>query len=195
MERLMATIIYFHGWGSIGDSEKSRSLKSEFNSHTVISPDLPINPIEVEKLIDDIVAKCTDYPLIMVGTSLGGFYANYFAHKLNVPCFLINPSTNPSESLKKRIGYNVNYVTKEKFEFKEDYLNSYSLMRELITDSFNYKLITLFLSCDDTVIDYQETLNYIKDYKSVHIMEDGGHRFEKHWNLVINSIKDTLNEN
>jgi predicted esterase YcpF (UPF0227 family) len=187
----MATIIYFHGWGSIGDSIKSRSLKSEFKSHTVIAPDLPVNPVEAEKLIDELVSNCTDYPLLMVGTSLGGFYANYFAHKFHVPCFLINPSTNPSNTLKRKLGDNVNYATKEHFEFKEEYLKRYSEMEVLTNTAIDYNLITLFLARDDDVIDYQTTLNNITNCKTF-ITDDGGHRYEQHWNLVIDQIKETL---
>jgi predicted esterase YcpF (UPF0227 family) len=191
MEDSMTTIIYFHGWGSIGDSIKSRSLKSEFNSYTVIAPDLPVNPIEVEKLVDDLIKECTDYPIILVGTSLGGFYANYFAHKFNIQCFLINPSTNPSKTLERKLGDNINYATKEHFEFKEEYLKRYSEMETLINKSIDCNLITLFLSRDDDVIDYQSTLKVLTKCKTV-ITDDGGHRFEKHWNLVIDQIKETL---
>jgi predicted esterase YcpF (UPF0227 family) len=192
MERFMATIVYFHGWASIGDSEKSRSLQSTFKHHTVIVPDLPIDPIEVENLIDKSVRNC-EKPLIFVGTSLGGFYANYFAHKYNVSCFLINPSTIPSKSIANRIGLHKKYATGEEFEFKAEYLIGYNKFENSIKSLYNPELINLFLAKDDKVIDYNITLGNITDCK-VRIMDDGGHRFEKHWNLVISDIKEYLNE-
>lgn len=184
---VVATILYLHGWASSGDSVKSRSLKHVFKSHTVIAPDLSVNPADVVKQITDL--KITDYPLIIVGTSLGGFYANYFANMFNAPCFLINPSTNPVNTLENKVGLNKNYATGKTFEFKSEYLNEFAKMDVHCDPS----LITLFVAENDNVLDYNLAVEKFTDCNAMYIMEDGGHRFETHWDLVISNIENILN--
>ena len=51
----MATIVYLHGFLSAGTSEKSNALREALPGHTVISPDLPLDPNKVIAVVRDIM--------------------------------------------------------------------------------------------------------------------------------------------
>ena len=78
-------IIYLHGYGSNGNTEKSAILKEHFEH--VFSPTLSLDPNEVSRtlhtLLKDVIdnpefSNDSSSPIVLVGTSLGGFLARYF---------------------------------------------------------------------------------------------------------------------
>ena len=48
---------------------------------------------------------------LFIGSSLGGFYASYFAEKFDSKAVLINPASNPYLGMKMYLGKNTNYST------------------------------------------------------------------------------------
>lgn len=187
-------IVYFHGFASSNNSNKVTMLKNRFGDDHVIAPNLPFNPIEVSKLTAEIVNDfAINYKnqdsLIFVGTSLGAFYANYFGHLYDCPMVLVNPSVYPSESLKQRLGSNKNYATGEEIFVSLAHLDSLNEMKEYINATYHGSLVNLFLAKDDDVIPYNIALEVFKFTNSVCVMNDGGHRFDKHWDKVLDKIE------
>jgi predicted esterase YcpF (UPF0227 family) len=187
-------IIYFHGFGGSGNSPKVDALKEQFGEDNVYAPDLPIDPFEVNQLVeskvDDWHRSRKDDKLIFVGTSLGAFYASYFAHAYDAPAVLVNPSVRPNESLRNRLGQNTNYVTKEEFWLTLSHLDKLEAMRKYLTNNYNGALIHLFVAKDDEVIPSYEMLNWYQYTASTHVEETGGHRFTEHWNKVLDKVKE-----
>lgn len=181
-------IVYLHGFGSAGNSPKSQALKAVFGDDAVISPDLPMDPDEVIAKIATIVHENKEYPIIFVGTSLGGFYANYFAQRYDAPCVLVNPSTKPSVTMAKRLGKNTNYVTGAEFEITDRHIATFEAMEHAVEDQ-NGALISLFVAEDDDILDPSIALQYFPFTKTKVVTKDGGHRFEKHWDTVVDYIK------
>lgn len=179
-------LIYFHGFGSVGSTVKSFKLKEKFGAENVYSPDLPINPDEVIDLVHSYLTDCNE-EVAFIGTSLGGFYANYFSKKYNSKCVLINPSINPSNSLKRKLGLNKNYVTSESFEVKDEYLKVWKEMEDDILHNDN-SLVNLFLAKDDEILPFANTLTKFFDAHEIVITESGGHRYDTHWDNVIDFI-------
>ena len=70
----MAKIIYIHGFRSTGDSEKAKQLKAAFPNHTVVAPNLSASPKQAIQQLHNIISSDIQ-STIVVGTSLGGFYA------------------------------------------------------------------------------------------------------------------------
>lgn len=105
-----AKIIYLHGFNSTGDTGTAAYLK-ELYTDAFVAPDYDyIDPDKAAAALDDIVAATIiDRPVIMVGKSLGGFWANYFAEKYQLKCILVNPGLQPHISLLKYLGVNKNF--------------------------------------------------------------------------------------
>lgn len=193
-------IIYLHGFASNGTSSKVDILREKF-SDEIVSPDLPFDPTKVCEIVDDLVedfyfkSQFNPYEkLIFVGTSLGAFYANYFGHLYDAPAVLVNPSIVPSNTLRSKLGKNINYSTQEEFFVKLAHLNELENMTNMITETYSGCLVNLFLAKDDDVIPYELAIEAFPFPNSICITEDGGHRYDKNWPLVVNKIQELLDE-
>lgn len=186
-------IVYLHGFASQGTTQKSISLRERFGESTIFSPDLPMDPLQVKKIIDDVVSTLTpNEQLLFVGTSLGGFYANYFSQKYKVPCVLVNPSIKPFQTLKKALGRNTNYATKAEFMVTAAHLDELETMYKFSSANTDPTLANVFVAKDDDVIPYTESVKAFTDKAaSISIFEDGGHRFNDKWDAVLDFI-DTI---
>jgi predicted esterase YcpF (UPF0227 family) len=187
------TIIYLHGFASTGTSEKSQSLRSQLPDTVIFAPDLPADPLQVVTIVADIVASVTQWPLVFVGTSLGGFWANYFAQYYDAPAILVNPSTRPDESMACRVGQPlVNYVTGEPILITPEHISLFVKYRAAADQLYNGNLIHLFAAEDDSVINYNIAVQDLKYFKSVSITPDGGHRYTQHWDRVVHLVATML---
>ncbi|RUM60683.1 MAG: esterase, partial [Persephonella sp.] len=89
-------VMYIHGFNSAGYGNKINKLKEAFGDENVIALTLPYNPAKAIKLLEFLIEAIREKDnLILVGTSLGGFYGLYLGAKYKIPSVLINPSTDP----------------------------------------------------------------------------------------------------
>jgi predicted esterase YcpF (UPF0227 family) len=181
---MKSNIVYLHGFASGGSSAKGVLLKKHFSKTcNIVLPDLSEKPAEAIKQIERIISEPGNF--IFVGTSLGGFYADYFNKFADIPCVLINPLVEP-EDMMRHIGINRNYATGKEFSFTKkdfDYLLYLRDQKTHIsyTDSPEY----ILLAKDDDVIDYKESLQYfINDNQYVKVFPSGGHRFTNDAEIV-----------
>lgn len=192
-------IVYLHGFASTGQSTKVVDLRIRFGGENVVAPDLPFDPHEVLKVVNNIVTtfyknRQPNEKLVFVGTSLGAFYANFFGHVYDCPAVLVNPSANPSKSLMDKLGPNINYMSGEEFMVSMAHLDKLDMMRKHVQENYSGSLVHLFAAKDDEVIPYEAMLENFKYTSHLCVMEDGGHRFTKHWGLVVDHIEKILND-
>lgn len=167
----MSKLLYLHGFGSCGAGNKSKTLGSYFGSEYLISPDLPYAPLEAIEFISDLI-ETEDISLI-VGSSLGGFYATYLAEKFDLPAVLVNPSCRPWQTLAPYIGWQERFCDGEAFEFKEVYLRQLEKI-ECMPERSRYLLL---LQSEDEVLDYRVAKERYKDHRVI-VEYGGNHRFE-----------------
>lgn len=86
-------ILYLHGFASSGASGTVDLLRREFwgaddaNRLQVVSPDIPVDPVEALPMLKALVEK--EDPIIIVGTSMGGMYAQQLRGRTRI---CVNPS-------------------------------------------------------------------------------------------------------
>lgn len=84
-------LIYFHGFGSSGASGTVETLRRMLPNFTIIAPDIPVDPQEA---LPFLIQLCTEEnPDIIVGTSMGGMYAQQMRGFKRI---CINPAFNMS---------------------------------------------------------------------------------------------------
>lgn len=93
-------IIYIHGYNSDG-LETSEKIRAGTDIEVVRAGYRYKNADEALFDISKTIDKHKSDDVLLVGTSLGGFWANYFAELWNMRCVLINPTPTPSTSLLK----------------------------------------------------------------------------------------------
>ena len=119
-------IYYIHGFNSSAGSSTGRILAEQAGR--------PVRRLEwdcadpykanMDRLGNDIVlySDCFD---VIVGTSMGGFYALALAKELGQCCVAFNPVTEPKAQLKGMLGRQVNFSTGREWEFTQDILDTY----------------------------------------------------------------------
>ena len=156
--------VYCHGYGSSPNSDKVDRIRKQFPSDSVVAFDADIDPnIALNQVGDKVLdALLEDVngggQLIIIGTSLGGWLASELADQFDALAIIINPSSDPKETLAK---YGVPEEIREKYE-------SLSL-RNLHRKRF-------YIDPDDEVINHDLLLSYLPEENV--ILEPGvGHRF------------------
>ena len=168
-----ASVLYIHGFASCGSGNKSQVLREHYGDNQVVSPDLPVSPDEALRQLAAIVEH--ESISLLIGSSLGGYYAECLNHWYQIPAVLINPSTRPFDTLADYLGENTNWCTDEVFEWKTEYLQQLkNRYRQKVPLSERYLVL---LQTADEVLDYRLAANRFRQHRVV-IEQGGNHRFE-----------------
>ena len=122
-------IIYLHGFNSSGASAKARALRRFLQPIAVLAPSYHVDPRravdQLRSYIDHAIQTetCSD-TLMLVGSSLGGFYAQYLARRYRSKLVLINPALEPIPVLEDYLGENTNYYTGEIYVLERRHLDA-----------------------------------------------------------------------
>ena len=106
-----ASIVYLHGFRSSPRSFKALLLGKRMASvglaDRYVCPMLPVSPREatrdVEALIADLSTRDGAKPMV-IGSSLGGYYATWLAERHGLRAAMLNPATRPERDLAKYVG-------------------------------------------------------------------------------------------
>ena len=92
-------VIYLHGFNSSPDSYKAGLLKKALAKEKIeyLVPGLPPIPVEAVNIIEILIDRYGSRQIVLIGSSLGGYYAFYFTEKFNLHAVLINPVIRPYE--------------------------------------------------------------------------------------------------
>ena len=174
--------IYLHGFNSSGDSAKGKFFANALAPHTVHTPSYPPEPdaaiAYLEQLLKALLrhAQAND-PLILIGSSLGGFYAQYLAHQFKLAMVLINPALQPAFTLRPFLGWQTNFYTGERYYFGEQQLSR--LLHFDVAMPCEYPLPALvLLEAGDEIIDYRYAQHRYADCAQVIVYPDGNHQFQ-----------------
>lgn len=185
--KLMRSVLYLHGFASGPKSYKKEQVKEIFGTEQVSYPQLSPHPLEtVQQISDEIVKLQTDYPenlTVLLGTSMGGFYATFFALYRNLPAFVFNPAYDVS-LFKELIGTHQRFTDGSTFTFtREDYnylyLSAFPMMFELARENpeRTSKLFITFNRDDETVSHDLESYKSYFPKAHFEVFEEGGHGF------------------
>lgn len=185
-------IIYLHGFNSAYDPEnekvKALSQLGEVTGITYDSYDTFDNIFKEikEKLPSDL----TD--VVLVGTSLGGFWAATIAKFFGLPSVIINPCYDPSILLSKYVGITSDNYQTGRTNCLSDYaVKSYKDHQLMgMDDSYSIRPLVLLDMADD-VISSWETRQLLSGFTIIHY-PGGSHRFD-HIQDSLQDIKEYLN--
>lgn len=93
------TILYLHGFMSAPTSFKAQLLKTSLVQKVVgcryCCPQLPVSPVEAVRTALAEIQGISAEELTVIGSSLGGFYANWIAEQYGCRAVLLNPVIDP----------------------------------------------------------------------------------------------------
>ena len=184
-------IIYIHGFNSSGNATKSQLLRAAVEKYLpqieYYSPTLIHHPEKaMRQLQKDLDKQADKYHFCFVGSSLGGFYSIYLAHRYpNSKAVLINPAIDPWKTMHDYYGHYENEATGEKFEVTEKFVSS---LKELsIAEIKNPERLLLLLQTDDDVIDYRIAQKAFPDSLNI-IRTGGGHTFTDFSEIILDAL-------
>lgn len=156
---LVTHVIYLHGFRSTPKSAKASRLASLFHeTYPEINwscPQLPPSPHEASKLILKETADWPKATMAVIGSSLGGFYATWLAHRYDCKAIVINPAIDPVRDLAKYIGeHSVWHDPNERIYFAPAYVEE---LRHLYVGKFKHpQKVFALIAKGDEVLDWRE---------------------------------------
>lgn len=152
-------LIYLHGFNSSPHSHKAqvlgRYLEERGLGACYACPALPHQPEQVVAVIETELARAAKGPVTLVGSSLGGFYATWFAEKLGLKAVLINPAVHPHRDLRAFLGVQQNLRSGEKYELTEAHVAQWAKLFVPVITPMRYLLL---VETGDELLDYRETV-------------------------------------
>jgi hypothetical protein len=164
-------IMYCHGFASHFDPSKDKvRMLSQLAPVIGVTVDYTRHPMEVFEVFSQPLAQARQ--TLIVGTSMGGFYAAWLGSVLDLPFIAINPAIAPSTSLRKHIGAGMTYFGSA-FDLKAEIVDAY---KDLPFRTSGQGQIVVDLG--DEVIDSQATITAVSNRLPVITYPAGSHQFD-----------------
>jgi predicted esterase YcpF (UPF0227 family) len=170
-------VIYIHGFGSSVNSETLKQLKCSFPTAIGLTYD-HTNPADSIRNMVSEIRKYASKDVVIVGSSLGGWYTEQLTKYVVADFILYNPSTQPEKALAK-------------YGVSQDDLLKYKSLASYTLPAASRNVI---LSIDDQVID--PILADVK-YKNTAAMTytAGGHRMTSEaMDIIVKKINYLRNQ-
>lgn len=152
-------VIYLHGFRSSALSIKGQLLEQYCSNNPNISvhlPDLNQSPKQVIEQLSALIKSMND--VVLVGSSLGGFYATHLVAKHHMPAVLINPAMRPWQLFRELFDEVLPYQVHPNWLLDDTDLDQLEALALPIAQDAD-KILVL-LQQGDEVLDYREAHRY-----------------------------------
>lgn len=170
-------LVYLHGFLSSPESKKAQETGEWLTEQGLGAhfhcPALPPVPLKVAELLRGLYQELKGLPVFVVGSSLGGFYATWFAEEFGCPAVLINPAVRPYELLKDYIGPQRNYQTGEIQMVEPGFADDLRMLERKPARPERYWVL---LQTGDETLDYRDAVDFYAGSR-LSVMEGGDHSF------------------
>ncbi len=170
-------IIYLHGFCSSPASWKSQMLAEEMARRGMaaqfVCPQLSWVPNEAVASVSRLIEQAGG-PVTLIGSSLGGHYANHLAEKHGLKAVLINPAAVDRLDLAKFVGDHANFHSGERFTFTEAHAAQLKAQVRQPTPARYW----LLLETGDEVLDYRQAQAFYAGSRQA-VLTGGDHSFTK----------------
>jgi predicted esterase YcpF (UPF0227 family) len=134
---LATHVLYLHGFRSSPQSVKARHVAERVRQeHAQVvwrCPQLPPSPAAAWRLIQAETAAWPCERMVVIGSSLGGFYARALSLQRGCRAALLNPAVWPSRDLARHIGEQTSWHDPdERFFFEPGYVQELQALETLI---------------------------------------------------------------
>lgn len=163
-------------------------LKSALQQRGVelYAPDLTMSPEEVAASLSRWAAGRDLSEVAVVGASLGGFYAAWFASRYPVRSVLLNPATRPWDILSRYVGVQRLYDSDRTFDVKAEFAGMLQRLNESIPVSDEKRLV--IVTTGDQVVDYRQTLERFPN-NQCHVVQGSDHGISD-FSILVEDVVD-----
>ncbi len=201
-------ILYIHGFLSTGKGAKPSWFAKQCELHKVpfLAPTYAQkSPVESILFFEEIIEQSlrsetkSAKTCLIVGSSLGGYFAYCLAQKFNLPFILINPVSPKLTLFQQYEGWHTNEATGEKLQVNERFNEELlSLADNLAYTKVVNKNGLVLLDKGDEVLPYHVAEQFFKDLAQVQTYEEGCHAFlhlNEAWPLINEKFSSCFDSN
>jgi len=172
-------VLYLHGFLSSPQSLKAQQtlaycLEIGLGKNITI-PLMNHGPTETIAQLHALIDGYDTDHLVLMGSSLGGYYATYLSEFYQAPAVLINPAIRPYELWESHLGENRNYHSDEVHVVTRAHIEE--LRKIDVTSLSTAKNFKVFLQKGDETLDYRQALEKFGAGQCV-VHEDGSHSYD-----------------
>ena len=192
------TLCYIHGFLSGSTAAKAKALAAYIEANQEIlgdfkfaAPDFPDTPQEayaaLRAFCRELQAAEPERLIVLVGSSMGGFFSTLLGAEFNCKMVLLNPCTHPQDYIHYLVGPQFNEMTGTHFELKPEMI---TFLRELDEATVvRPELTRVYLgSCDQTLDWRKSMLRY--NACDIQFVPGEDHAFTHNFAALIPSIMD-----
>jgi len=100
----LGLFVFIHGYQGSPTGRKATAFRKLLHPHRVLAPAVPADPAAAMPFLEDYIRDAmTSYgdtdECVLIGSSLGGFYAQYLARLFDIKVALLNPVMDPRKTL------------------------------------------------------------------------------------------------
>ncbi len=195
-------LLYLHGFRSSPASAKARLTlqrlqdlqRGQASPVQWLCPQLPPSPREAVELCLALVREAAPSRLVLVGSSLGGFYATWLAEHLDCRAALLNPAVDPARDLRAQIGELGSWHDPSlRFRFTAEHvreLHAYEVgdLRGSLPDPERFLAV---IARDDDVLDWREMSQRYRGAE-LRLVDHGGHALDDYEHAHLDAVLEFL---
>lgn len=174
---MSGSILYIHGFNSSPLSTKARQLEAVMGQLGLADrlrvPALHHHPRQAMQQLEAAIAEL-GAPLL-VGSSLGGYYATHLAERHGLKALLVNPAVAPHRLFDGYLGTQRNLYTDEAWELTHDHVDALAELEvPPPVDAARYQV---WLQTADETLDYRQAQHYYRAC-ALRIQAGGDHSYQ-----------------
>jgi len=172
-------VLYLHGFLSSPQSLKAQQTLAYCMElglgENIKIPQMSHGPAETIAQLHELIDEIGSDHLVLMGSSLGGYYATYLAEFYQAPAVLINPAVQPYELWESHLGENRNYHSDEIHIVTRAHIEE---LRQIDVNPLSKpNNIKAFLQTGDETLDYRQALEKFGPSQCV-VHENGSHSYD-----------------
>lgn len=174
---MSGSILYIHGFNSAPESKKASQLTSVMQQmglgEQLRVPALHHHPRQAIAQLEAAIGELGS-PLL-VGSSLGGYYATWLAERHGLKALLVNPAVSPHRMFDGYLGTQTNLYSGETWELTHDHVNALAELE--IPAPRDPQRIQVWLQTADETLDYRYAETYYAAC-ALRIQAGGDHSYQ-----------------
>jgi len=176
---LSGTLLYLHGFTSGPQSHKALALQARMRARgcgdAFVCPQLPNAPAAAAALIASLIAAAPA-PVTLVGSSLGGYYATWFAQRHGLKAALVNPAVVAHLQLADYVGRHANLYSGEEFDFTPEHIEQLRALE--VPQLSRPENFWVLLETGDATLDYRQAVAKYAGARQT-VLAGGDHSFTR----------------
>ena len=174
---MSGSILYIHGFNSAPEYKKASQLTSVMQQmglgEQLRVPALHHHPRQAIAQLEAAIGELGS-PLL-VGSSLGGYYATWLAERHGLKALLVNPAVSPHRMFDGYLGTQTNLYSGETWELTHDHVNALAELE--VPAPRDPQRIQVWLQTADETLDYRYAETYYAAC-ALRIQAGGDHSYQ-----------------